>query len=187
MDASGVIAVSFSMAVFAMHPAQLSTPELLAECTLRTLRRGGPGGQHRNKVETAVLIEHSPTGLRAEASERRSQADNRRVAIVRLRLLLAVEHRASCDATADHLPAASGLWCNRRSGTRIDVATEHDDFPAILAELLDALHALAFDVSAAADHFAVTGSQLVNLLRSHPPALAAVNAARGKAGQHRLK
>jgi hypothetical protein len=73
------------------------------------------------------------------------------------------------------------------SGTRIDVSTEHDDFPAILAELLDALLAFSFDVSEASKHFSVTSSQLVNLLRSHPPALTSVNTKRVELGLHRLR
>ncbi len=167
-----------------MHPARLPTDELLASCDLRTLRRGGPGGQHRNKVETAVVIEHRPTGLRAEASERRSQADNRRMAIVRLRMLLAVEHREVREAS--DLEQASPLWRGRMSGTRIDVSTEHADFPAILAELLDGLLGLSFDLSEAGKHFAVTSSQLVNLLRSYPPALSLVNSKRIELGLRRL-
>ena len=175
------------MANTAMHPARLSTDELLASCVLRALRRGGPGGQHRNKVETAVVIEHTPTGVRAEASERRSQADNRRMAILRLRLLLAVQHRESCAATAVGLEPTSPLWRSRVSGTRIDVSTEHADFPAVLAELLDGLHVLAYDMGEAAKHFAVTSSQLTSLLRSHPPALTWVNSNRIALGVNRLR
>ena len=168
-----------------MHPARLSTDELLASCVVRAQRRGGPGGQHRNKVETAVVIEHTLIGLRAEASERRSQAENRRVAIQRLRMLLAVEHREFSEAK--DLEPASPLWRSRISGTRIDVSTEHDDFPAILAELLDTLLGFAFDLSQTSKHFAVTSSQLVNLLRSHTPALTLVNAKRVELGLHRLR
>lgn len=175
-----------------LHPAQLTTDALLAECTVRMLRRGGPGGQHRNKVETAVSIEHLPTGLKAEANERRSQADNRRVAIQRLRLRLAVEHRAPVatpDVEADNVAAKqpSTLWRSRVTGDRIRVSAEHDDFPAILAELLDHMWSVEFDLSATSEHFEVSSSQLVALLRSHPPALAAVNAARVKLSLHKLR
>ena len=73
-----------------MHPAALPDDDLLSICNETRTRRGGPGGQHRNKVETAVVLQHRPTGLNAEANERRSQADNRRVALQRLRLRLAI-------------------------------------------------------------------------------------------------
>ncbi len=168
-----------------MHPARLSVDGLLANCVVRVQRRGGPGGQHRNKVETAVVIEHELSGLRAEASERRSQADNRRVAIQRLRMRLALEFRDFDKTTV--LDPPSLLWRSRMSGSRIDVSTEHEDFPAILAELLDALMSLSFDISEASKHFTVTSSQLVGLLRSYQPALTWVNAKRCELGLHRLR
>ncbi len=45
---------------------------------------GGPGGQHRNRVATGVRLVHRPSGLVVTATERRSQAANRRVAFARL-------------------------------------------------------------------------------------------------------
>lgn len=44
----------------------------------------GPGGQHKNKRETAVRIVHLPTGVTVSATEERSQARNREVALERL-------------------------------------------------------------------------------------------------------
>ena len=51
-------------------------------------RASGPGGQHRNRRETGVRIRHIPTGIAVTATERRSQAENKRVAVERLARVL---------------------------------------------------------------------------------------------------
>jgi protein subunit release factor B len=58
--------------------------ELLKDCDVTFARGSGPGGQHRNKTETAVRIVHRPTGVLAVASEERSQLRNRERALERL-------------------------------------------------------------------------------------------------------
>lgn len=47
-------------------------------------RASGPGGQHRNKVETAVRIYHPSSGITVRASDHRSQSRNRELAFERL-------------------------------------------------------------------------------------------------------
>ncbi|MEQ8787034.1 MAG: peptide chain release factor-like protein [Pirellulaceae bacterium] len=166
------------------HPAAASIEALLAECHVTRGRRSGPGGQHRNKVETAIVIEHEPTGARAEASERRSQEQNRQLAIRRLRLRLALEVRTPLERQAI---APTALWRSRVSGGRIAVSTEHDDFPALLAEALDAVAACEMDVKAAAEALCVSSSQLIKLLKQEPKALAEVNRRRAELGAPPLK
>jgi protein subunit release factor A len=66
----------------------LADDALAAECEETFFVGGGPGGQHRNKSETAVRLVHAPTGVTVTATERRSQAQNRAAALERLRARL---------------------------------------------------------------------------------------------------
>jgi protein subunit release factor B len=54
------------------------------DCDLEFFVAGGPGGQHRNKVETGVRLTHRPTGTVVTATERRSQSANREAAYERM-------------------------------------------------------------------------------------------------------
>lgn len=167
-----------------IHPATLNGADLLAQCQFRRTRRSGPGGQHRNKVETAVVVTHQPTGVAAEANERRSQHQNHRVAVFRLRVNLALQVRRPRLASAQ----PSRCWQGRRrGGGRIAVNPDHDDFPTLLAEVLDTLAAYETDVSAAAESLRVTPSQLIKFLKLEPRALAQVNRVREQSGLHPLR
>src|SRR5262245_20906094 len=130
-----------------LHPACLPEKSLLADCEIRHERRSGPGGQHRNKVSTAVVIIHRPTSTRAEANERRSQAENQREAIHRLRLRLATAVR-STNLVVRKTASPSELWQARCNSGRIAVNPAHEDFPALLAEALDTVSAADFDLTA---------------------------------------
>jgi hypothetical protein len=151
------------------HPSQLPIPELLADCEFRRTRRSGPGGQHRNKVETAVVIGHLPTGIRAEANERRSQEQNRLVAVHRLRVKLAIGVRLAPQLEV------TPLWQSRTAGGKLAVNPEHDDFPSLLAEALDTIAGVKFDLPTAGKQLGVSNSQLVKFLKIEPEALAYVN------------
>jgi protein subunit release factor B len=47
-------------------------------------RSSGPGGQHVNKVSTAVTLKHVPSGVAVTVQDSRSQARNRELALERL-------------------------------------------------------------------------------------------------------
>jgi hypothetical protein len=165
------------------HPAALPADRLCADCAVRFLRRSGPGGQHRNKVSTAVALHHLSTAVRAEASERRSQAENQAVAVFRLRVNLALQIRVVRQAS--HVP--SELWRSRCRGGRIEVSPSHDDFPALLAEALDVLAACGYDAKHAAELLGCSMSQLVRLLKKEPRATLLVNEQRSGRGLHVLR
>ena len=59
--------------------------KLLDECEIKTSRSSGKGGQHVNKVETAVQIKHIPTGLQVRSEKNRSQYLNKKFALYLLR------------------------------------------------------------------------------------------------------
>ena len=61
-------------------------PKVLAkQVVVETYKSGGPGGQRKNKTETAVRLTHLPSGITVIATEHRSQAQNRKLAFERLR------------------------------------------------------------------------------------------------------
>ncbi len=165
------------------HPASLPVEALLENCEIKKTRRGGPGGQHRNKVESAIVITHLPTGIVGQAGERRSQHENRRVAIERLRFNLALGIRRTIDLTV----SPSMLWKSRVKGQKIAVSADHADFPALLAEAMDFLNASDFEIPPAAGSLGVSNSQLIRLLKTEPAAFAWLNQNREKKGSNRLK
>jgi hypothetical protein len=166
-----------------VHPAALDAADLAGECDFRATRRSGPGGQNRNKVETAVVLTHRPTGIRAEASERRTQGENRRAALFRLRIELALKIRQPPGAGGI---SPSALWQQRCRDGRILVNPEHDDFPALLAEALDVLEAVGDEPRAAAEALGCSPSQLIKFLKEEPRAWVQLNARRRDAGRHPL-
>ena len=123
------------------HPATLPLETLRRECTCTHSTSSGPGGQHRNRVKTAVLIRHTPTEIMASATEARSQSENMKRAVFRLRVRLALQLRIELPPVEP-----SALWAERSKGGRLKINEKHVDFPSILAEALDTICLLQGDV-----------------------------------------
>lgn len=160
--------------ILLMHPAALDEDRLLAQCRLTTGRGSGPGGQHRNKVETAVRITHTPSGVHASATERRHKEQNRKQAVFRLRIKLAVQVREPIGPAAP----PSALWVSRVKDKKLLINPGHDDFPALLAEAMDRLAAVHQELPAAASALGVSASQLIKLMKHEPAAFERLNAGR---------
>jgi len=65
---------------------QLSLSELNEkDISFQTMRSTGPGGQNVNKVNSAVRAIHTPTGVQVVAMDSRSQHQNKKLAIARLK------------------------------------------------------------------------------------------------------
>ena len=166
-----------------IHPAALDEASLLKVCVITRGRSSGPGGQHRNKVETHITVVHKPSGIDAQAGERRLAKENRSVAIRRLRLKLAMHLRTVVPAGE----IRSDLWKQRCVKRRVACNPKHWAYPALLAEALDVIHASALDMKAAAARLECSTTQLTRLIADHRPAFEMLNQSREDQGFHRLR
>ncbi len=78
----------------------LDDAALLRQCEVHTYKSSGPGGQHRNKVSSAVRLVHEPTRITAHGDDSRSQHENKRLALKRLRMNIAMHLRGQVESGA---------------------------------------------------------------------------------------
>jgi len=139
----------------------LPDAKLLAECTVETHRVRGPGGGHRNVTDSAVRLTHRPTGVVVTATERRSQHENRRVAVRRLRKAIAVRVRAPVDTNA----APAGPLAEALADPRWPrVGQKAPTYLVAAAQVLDRLEAAEGKVSDAAAALGISTASLVKFL-----------------------
>ena len=173
-----------------VHPARLPVEEFRTQVQLETTRGPGPGGQHKNKADTAVRATHKPTGIRTHAGERRSMHANQREALKRLRRRVAAKHREPLDPEGfgpDGVYEPSELWQGRLQGRRLVVSAEHEDLPALLSEALDVLAHCEDDVSRASGMLGTSTSQFVRFLAKIPSVLGELNERRRARGLRSLQ
>ena len=138
--------------------------KLLAECDVFTHRTGGPGGQHRNKVETAIRLVHRPSGLVATASETRSQHENKVQALHRLREAIATDVRVPPPSAISWPPSVQV-----RDG-KLRVNESNAAFCHVLGLVLDVFAGCNGQVAQAAARLGLTSSSMTRFLAAHPRA-----------------
>ena len=153
-----------------------SDDQLLADCAIDRFRASGPGGQKRNKTESAVRLRHTPSGLTATATESRSQHDNKQSALRRLRAKLAIEVRE--PVTGATREAASAFL--EAPARRSDRARRSLEYLAGIAALLDVLAAADCAVGEAARELGVTTGALVKAVTADDRVLRHVNQERAR-------
>ncbi len=163
----------------------LDDAALLAECAVDTIRASGPGGQHRNKTESAVRLRHRPTGLVAQAYERRSQHENKAKALERLRQTIALEVREPLDVEPFEAPPELAIILpTARTGR---VGPNNEPYWPGIALLLDMFVALECSVADTATALGLTAGALSRLLLDSPDVGAKVNELRKVRGMRALR
>jgi hypothetical protein len=178
-----------------------SDEKLLAQCRMEFYRSSGPGGQHRNKTESAVRLTHLPTGVVATATERRNQHENRRQALARLRKSLAMEVREAVEPDQNAvLPSEHSESRNLAvvvpPGPLRNVLTDaawprvsqkSEAYLPAAARVLDYLAAGEAKVSDVAARLGVSTASLVKFLSLDDDLWQAANRIRQRFGQKGLK
>ena len=160
----------------------LADAQLLRECEVDLYRASGPGGQKRNKTSSAVRLRHTQTGLSVIAREDRSQHVNKRRAIRRMRLAIALHCREKTDPER-FSPSELLASCLTRDG-RLCVGPRDVRYPAAVCEILDLFLACGMQVRSTAVMLGMTTAALVKFLARDVKLLKEVNRMRM---QHELK
>lgn len=153
--------------------------KILHDCRWEAFRASGPGGQKRNKTSSAIRLTHTPTNVSAIANESRSQAENRRSALRRLRHRMTLELREAISVQGFSLPSWFQSLC---PGGRLEVSRRHELYLPAMGLTLDVLAACGWSVSEAAKILGLSTSNLVKFLQNDEKLMARVNEMRMIAG-----
>lgn len=183
---------AFSSSSSSTEYIKLSDEQLMSQCEVDTYKSSGPGGQHRNKRETAVRLKHIPTGVIAQAAEDRSQHKNRASALTRLRTLLALKVRKTVDLE-DYTPPPELLQILPPKSTirgphvGSQIGPNNHKFASGMQALLDLVHAVGGSVADAAKILGLSTGALSRLILSDDTLRMAVNELRASKGMKPLK
>ena len=153
----------------AAHVLVQDDGQLLKQCRVDTYIASGPGGQHRNRTYSAVRLTHLPTGVTVTGEERRSQHENKRKALGRLRMALALQLRSA------HFTLHESVLEIFSSAVPVRINARNPLYPQVCAAVLDALFASRGSLSTAAQLLHMSTGQLVKIMSRDGDLLTAAN------------
>ncbi|MDB4964183.1 MAG: uncharacterized protein JWP01_4182 [Myxococcales bacterium] len=165
----------------------VSDDALIAQCEVDRYRASGPGGQHRNKTESAVRLRHKLTGISAIGEDSRSQSENKLHAVRRLRSAIALEVREPVQiegfVPSPRLAAFIGAG-TAPQGAKTKLTGE---YWAAIAELLDLLVAGDLEIATTAQRLGITTGALSKQLLHDEQVARVVNDLRRAKGMRALR
>ncbi len=137
---------------------------LIAQCEVDRYRASGPGGQHRNKTDSAVRLRHRLTGVMAIGEDSRSQSENKLHAVRRLRSAIALEIREPV-VLEGYAPSPRLAAFVAKGTAPLGAKTRvTGEYWAAMAELLDLLVAGGIEIATTAQRLGISTGALSKLL-----------------------
>jgi hypothetical protein len=155
---------------------------LLSQCDVDTYRASGPGGQKRNKTESAVRLRHRASGIIVIAEESRSQPENKARALRRLRKAMALRLRRD---TGDGVPP-DALACIDGRG-RLDVGRRDARYLPAVASVLDVFAASRASMAGTAQRLGISTANLSSFLTADDDVFVEANRMRASFGLKPLR
>ena len=145
---------------------------LFSQCRCEFYKATGKGGQKRNKTSSAVRLTHFASKVAVTAADRRSQHENRIIALKKLRYQISLSCR--CQFVFD-------------SRQDFKMSIKNPKYFLLVAYLLDALADCNWELKSSAVILKISGSKLVKLLYRDHILWQLVNSKRENLGLSKLK
>ena len=145
---------------------------LLRNCNFDTFRASGPGGQHRNTCDSAVRLTLIDSTIQVSASEYRSQQQNRRLALRKLRRKIALSIR-----NPEHRSWQGSFPTGKKD----------ERYPLFIAFILDILATKNYIIRDTAGSLNISSNKLIKILVADLDVWRLVNLKRHKNGLNPLQ
>ena len=154
---------------------KMTLDELLGACTLKGFQGSGPGGQHRNKTNTGVMLTLRQYNLEIKSCEGRSAKENKTHALRKMQMALALKVRETPPAVEIPFPGSNG-----------HIQPSNALFPLFIAHVFDRMAQKNGDTKEAAQAFGLTPSARVKIIRQDKACAEKLQNSRQAQGKGRL-